>query len=146
MDIESAEAHWWFGKTPSSELPRVASDLLESGYDTESLRQVAGLDAGSQTDIDTLFERALKELGRIKLAREEAGLKLAKEVCREIVSGSLSPYQGARKIWWEIWENERGLDRLRVFVGLASEYEDDHKHREDYANAILREAQSLLSE
>jgi hypothetical protein len=118
--------------------------MLEAGYDTETLRQLAGMDDTGQSGIGTMFEKVLQELGRRRLSKTEAGHRLAMETCQDIVSGRISPYEGARKIWWEIWDADRNLDHLRVFVGLASEYEDDHTHRSEYSNDILQEARRML--
>jgi hypothetical protein len=144
MDLMPIEARWWFGQIPNSKVPETALDLLEAGYDSPTLRQIAGIDDKSAIDLGTLFEIALKELGRSELSRDQAAKYLAAEICQEIVTGQLTPYEGARKIWWEIWENQRSLEVLRPFVGLVSEYEDDQSHRKEYSDDILKEASEFL--
>jgi hypothetical protein len=93
-----------------------------------------------------VFERALSELGKPRFTRVDAARKLAVHYARRILAGDLTPYEGARRIWWDVWESCRELDDLKVFVGLASEYEDDLRNRELYSSEIIREARKLVDE
>ncbi|WP_145261701.1 hypothetical protein [Planctomycetes bacterium Pan216] len=71
---------------------------------------------------------------------------LARKYAEQIVDGTLSPYEGARRIWWELWTDCRELKELAIFAGLASEYEDDSSeaHRSEYQRDIVDEACVLL--
>ncbi len=91
---ETAQAKWVLGLLPSTDLPGLAADWLEQGIDTVTLRQLAGL-AASHADAGRFFERALRELGRAEMTREEAGRVLVEHYARQIVAGVLAPYEGA---------------------------------------------------
>lgn len=41
----------------------------------------------------------------------------------EVVAGSLSPYEGASRIWWSGWVELERPEELTVFVFLVSEWE-----------------------
>ena len=78
--------------------------------------------------------------------REQASLTLARQQARRIVAGEASPYEGARRIWSNI-ANEPGADpSLKIFAGLAGEWEDDKTHRAAYEADIMEEARRLLGE
>jgi len=57
----------------------------------------------------------------------ERAIHLAIEVSKSIVDGTLPPYEGARKIWWDVWtlcRYESEGDELAVFIGYATEWEE----------------------
>ena len=60
-----------------------------------------------------------------------------------IVAGTLPPYEGARLLW-RAWSELLRPDDLTVFVGLASEWEDDPAHRDEYEQDILEAARNYL--
>lgn len=148
------QARWEFGKLPSEELPRLAQDALELGYDGQYTRRIAGLIHPDSFDLQPLMPGFFAELGvTATLPRREAGLTLAKLVAQAIVDCRVNPYQGARFIWREI-VNELRTDapkELLSFVGNASEYEDcefynQHPEgvRKKIANDITRDARELV--
>lgn len=63
---------------------------------------------------------------------------------REILAGRLDPYEGARLIWVEGWNELGRPEELTVFVGCASEWEDDPDHRAEYEADIRAAAAALL--
>jgi hypothetical protein len=123
----------------SEEALAVSSAALDAGVYSESLGLLA-YEEPIWSQVGPLFERALSELGIPIPSRQEASLILAREHARRIVAGEVAPYEGARRIWWEI-ANELGADpSLRMFVGLASEWEDAPAHRRQYEEDIVEEA------
>lgn len=68
------------------------------------------------------------------------------EMARRIVGRKVDPYRGAAGIW--AYLAERGLgypEDLRIFVGLASEWQDDPAHRSALEIDIREEARNLLA-
>jgi len=66
---------------------------------------------------------------------------------RRIVEGELQPYQGAAYVWMIMAEiNYEGLDDLRGWVGLASEWQDSPQHREALEADILDKAKRLVEQ
>ena len=65
---------------------------------------------------------------------------------QEIVRAEITPYQGAARIWRLIAEADyRGFEDLRVWAGLASEWQDHPEHRDALDEDIRDEARLLLA-
>src|SRR5262249_8996164 len=123
VKLEIAAARLALGKLTSEEVLAASSAALDAGVYSESLGLLA-YEEPIWSHVGPLFEPALTELGIAIPSRRAASLILAREHARRIVAGEVAPYEGARRIWWEV-ANEPGADpSLRMFVGLASEWED----------------------
>jgi hypothetical protein len=133
------------GHTSAEGLPDAAVAALQEGFDSPTLRVLAGSDGEPGDELERLLRKALSELVISFPTPAEAGLSLARHVAAEVVRGLTSPYEGARRIWWDVYNRVPQLDVLRVFVGLASEYEDDQAHQEEYAQDIIEECRNLLA-
>ena len=118
--LELVAAKWVLGRIPSEALPRIASDLLEAGPDTPTLRRLAGELHPTLGDSGSLFEEILDELGVAVPDMSRAGLVLAKAYATQIIEGSLSAYDGARQIWQIQMEVEGLTSELGPFVYWAS--------------------------
>jgi hypothetical protein len=94
-----------------------------------------------------IIQTGLRELG-ISINRSSAGLVLATHYARQIISGSVTPYDGARNIWWNVanrfMQEKEIWNQLRIFVGLASEYEDYPPGRPEFEKQIRDEAKNLI--
>jgi len=128
------------------ELPRIALDAILAGYDSPSLRQLAGTSEHDKEEANRLFAKSIRELGFQVPPASEAGLTLARNTAREVLSGAITPYDGAKLIWDRVYTRLPELKQLRLFVGLASEYEDDIKHRGEYDRQIIEECRSLVGQ
>ena len=149
---------WALGRLPSEQLPEVATDWLAKGFDSPSLRQLAGVGSPVMSEVGPLFEKVLAELEVTTPKKEEALMFLARDYAQQIVEGTVSPYEGARKIWWQVtnaFNKPRQL--LLTFVGAASELEElqertlqDGYNRKKYAceleATIVSSARELLNE
>jgi len=77
---------------PTEDIPRLAQDVLERGYDGENIRKVAGLVAPSYFDLQPLKNGFLKELGITQpLSKRDAGLLLARLIADGIAKGLIPP-------------------------------------------------------
>ena len=77
---------------------------------------------------------------------KKLALKLACEIAKRIVVNDISPLEGARKIWWEIW-NEYGFpEELSSFVNDVTDYEESYVKDPKILENIKREAQRLLDQ
>ena len=116
---------WALGRLPSEQLPQVATDWLAEGLDSPSLRQLAGAGSPVMSEVGPLFEKVLAELKIATPKKEEALMFLARLYAQQIIEGAVSPYDGARKIWWEVANAfDKRSQVLLAFVGAASELED----------------------
>jgi hypothetical protein len=143
VDLEIAAARLTLGKLTSEEALFAASAALDSGVYSESLGLLA-YEEPVWSQVGPLFERALKELTIPIPSRQAASLVLAREYARRIVAGEVSPYEGARRICWEVANEPDADPSLTEFVGLASEWEDAPAHRAYYEGEIVDVAQRLV--
>lgn len=128
------------------DLPQIAIDLVKKGYESPSLRELAGLQVDDSEVIRNLFLMSLEELGMKVPSITEAGLSTARRIANDILIGSVTPYEGAKNIWEDIYTKYPDLTRLKPFVGMASEYEDDEEHRKEYIEDIVKEAKKFVQE
>ena len=143
---------------PSEELPRIGAEWLAEGLDSPSLRELAGTSSPQMSDVGPLFEKVLSELHFVLPKKEEALSLLARHYAQQIIDGVVSPYDGARKIWWQVSnELERSDPLLLSFVGAASEIEelperteqdgcDRQKYARELEEMIVASARQLLKE
>jgi hypothetical protein len=142
MDLEIAAARLALAKLSSEQAIAAASAALDRGVYSDSLGLLMDQEP-IWSEVGPLFKQALSELSIPIPSRESASRILARESARRIVDGEVTPYEGAREIWWEV-ANEDGADEsLRIYVGLASEWEDAPAHRLQYEAMIMEEARRL---
>ena len=153
LDLSDAAAFWQLELLFERRPPPIAANALEKGLDSPSLRILAGETEKVASIVGPLFLAALRELGIPLPDPASAQMIAARFYARKIVNGSLSPYEGACCIWWEIAneayptrEESEVWNRLRAFVGLASEYEDNPRHQREYEDQIVQEAKDFLSQ
>jgi hypothetical protein len=155
VTLREAAAFNVLGLLTSEDIPSVAVRALEQGYDSPALQQLAAESTAPASNITPLFARALSELSVSSPERNAARLIVARFYARRILDGTLSPYEGACKIWLgpandALQESEpeqvSSWLKLRFFIGLASEYEVDPEHREAYEREIVNVARELDSD
>lgn len=143
MELNKIIARYVLGLLPVDELPTIALDAIQAGYDSPSLRQLAGTGENDTEESHGLFAKAIRELKLPVPTPAEAGLTLARNIASEVLSGAIVPYEGAKRIWDQVYTRLPELKQLRPFVGLASEYEDDIAHRDEYARRIVEKCEIL---
>lgn len=138
-----------FALLPSSDLPELAMRALEAGLDSPSTRELAGELRPTWVDSGPLFDRVLHDCGIVSPTQPEAAHSLAQHYATQILSGVLTPYDGARRIWWQVanyfYDDREHWQRYSIFVGLASGWEDYPPTRQDYEREIRDEATKLLN-
>jgi hypothetical protein len=90
------------------DLPRVAADLLELGYDTPSLRRLAGeLALSSSFEAEPLVALVFKELGvQHPLPQIESKLTISRQIAREVIAGKRNPWASGgylERVIWRTW-------------------------------------------
>jgi hypothetical protein len=142
-------AEWVHGELPPEAVPALAVRALSEGCDTPTLRLLAG-ESGPLTraELDQQVLRCFAELGLATPKPGDATAFLINQWASMIGAGKVTPYVGAKQIcllsneWW----GRREWQRLSIFVGLASEWEDYPPDRADFEAAIVAEAEKLLRE
>ena len=144
--MQDALAALVVGKQPTEDLPALAADALAEGADSPSLRVLAGAPKGEVRDSRDLFMFAVAELGFRVPTEPEAWRYLARNWAQDILSGRISAYERARRIWTEAANALGKPDDLVDFVGLASEWEDCPEQRTDFETEIVEAARRLLGD
>jgi len=129
----------------SEDLPSIATDALVRGIDSPSLRELAGQAPRDVRESVDLFVAALDELGIDMPTEQDALWKLAQLTAAQITSGAINAYDGAQWIWWNLSHRQEREGDLRVFIGLASEWDDHPSARGELDAAIVDAARDLLT-
>ena len=137
MSLQTSVIEYVLGKVLPEDLPDIAVKALEENLRFELARELAGGQGCDTRELHALFRRAIDELRLPFPSPIDAAHSMACSIADEIVDGKVSPYVGAKRIWSERYTRYPSLSDLRVFVGLASEYEDDETHRDGYAKEIV---------
>lgn len=142
--------------TNGSEYVDWAFSCLEEGFDSKSLRLLAGLNKKHpyQTDFEELFRTSLNELDWKYLSVKEVLLAYAKSFAKQILSGEIEPDAGVEKVQ-SIYFRLGFPEELEYWSDLAdgssSEWEDTtwipgvYKYNhEKWLEAVMREANFLV--
>ena len=98
MDKDLILAEWALGRLTGEELPEAAITLMESGFDSPSLREMAGQQRPTMREAGALFSDCLTELSLGLPSPEVAAMHLGQFYAREIVSGRIEAFNGAREL------------------------------------------------
>jgi hypothetical protein len=122
----------------------LAAEALAEGLDSPALRDAAGTPASEVRDARDRFVDALEELGIAIPDATGGAYALVLDQARAIVSGDVQPFPGARRIW-RLSDRVEPEGDLRIFIGLASEWEDHPEWRPTYDVEIVEAARTLLA-
>ena len=136
MDMKLITSRYKLKLFDSGELVHFAELMLENDFNSASLREVAW-GGRSFTEKLTCFGQALNELGIDLPSTERACMTMATQIAQEVIHGGRDAYDGAREIWWKLYNPNKTVEELKRFVGLASEYEDQPSLK-NYYEAQLR--------
>lgn len=144
--LEMAAAKVALGLFLSEEFADVAVLALEDGCDSPSLRILAALTTAEADEARTLFDRTLAELNLDVPSKRDAAMRLARETAKGILSGTMAPYAGAKRIWeLSLRVPNENLPQLDSFVYAASEWEDRPEDRQAFEDGIAAAARELVS-
>jgi hypothetical protein len=139
--IDIYEVFWILGRLAKSELPETACCLLESGSDSPSLRQLAGLMPDEVDQAGKLFEDALSELGRQRISVATAMYRYIYLISCEIISGATTPKSGADKIWRTVLATQiPEFHDADPFIYALSERQNRPRESEYFDHEIIKEA------
>ena len=105
MNMKIAASFWCLDLLDVKNIPAIALQELTEGDDTRSLRFLAGATHDSSLEIEQLFKRTLVELSITIPDKFEAGNQVAAYYAHAIISGQITPYTGARKIWFDVYNH-----------------------------------------
>jgi hypothetical protein len=112
-------------------MPEIAADLLEAGYDTSTIRRLAGeMNVRSSSDVEPLVERMLREFAiRYPLSDTQANLIFSRQIAREVIAGVLNPWVAANKLEITIWGWGAPNPILAAIFGINEAIDIDPEYR-----------------
>ncbi len=100
-------ARWISDGLYGEQMPALAADLLEAGYETPTLIRLAGeMNVNSTADVEPLVSKAFQELGvRWPLSEVTAKLIITRQIAREVIAGQRDLLRAASdiKVWLWRW-------------------------------------------
>jgi hypothetical protein len=124
MDPATVFAEWTLGRIPGEKLALIASALLADGFETPTLRVLAGSHSRGLDGKDAaLFAAAMDELGIAPPSYEEAALIVARQVARRLLVGELVPRDACADIASLTLGYDDRVERLADFFYLLEEWE-----------------------
>lgn len=125
---EVLAALWAVDEIRSEELPPLAADLLEAGYDGKYLRRLAGeTAAASRADVSELADKAFVELGVHQPMDVPAANRLiTRFLAEKVLNRQLEPAKAVLDIAWLYDWDHNGP--AKEFVMLNYAYEDLSEH------------------
>ncbi|MBT8162957.1 MULTISPECIES: hypothetical protein [Arthrobacter] len=125
------------------ELPDFATDLLVLGYDSPSLRELAGLPQGDRADAADLWKGVRGELGIPTESEEEAAVYLLGYWARETTRGRIDVVAGSKLMYEAAWFPLGQPKELNELVYLLDIWDEMPHRREQTAAKLLAFARTL---
>jgi hypothetical protein len=145
-DLDVAVCAWVLGLLDSKDLPTIATAALSNGMDGQRLRELAGLSPMDLADAGEMLESAIREVGWRLPGRRQAAVEYARCVAQLVLTGDVTPGDGARLIWRaSLAVQDRSFHDLDPFVYAASEYDERPADRALFDAAIMQAARRLAS-
>jgi hypothetical protein len=138
------EARWRVHETLTTDLSALSIDLLERGFQSDALWELACTDASDLPwQGPPLFESALRELGHGRMTVQEAALIVARADAAEMLAGAIS----GRRLAARVSALAIALDYpepLMALYGLDDEYNGGWGRTEADLDVAAREAADRL--
>ena len=86
-------------------MPAIAADLLEAGFDSPSLRRLAGeMHVTHSADIAPLVTATFREIGiTYPFSEHDARLIASRQIAREVIHGRRNPWTAASHLEISVW-------------------------------------------
>lgn len=100
-DLLDAYAYWRAGMLESEDIPDIACEALNRGFDTETIRVAAGLNEPTNSDLGDCvdIQEFWQQIGLPLMDEQKAGECIALKYCAQVLSGETSPQEAADAMW-----------------------------------------------
>jgi hypothetical protein len=119
FDKKIIEARLSLNLIGSSDMPKLAWDALEAGFDGPAIRRLAALDSPTHFEVRDVLPRAMQEIGIVTVSKDEASLRIAKDRAKEILERHQDPLKCVRE-FWHLWIKS-GYSRVLTPVGTLND-------------------------
>ncbi|WP_263351585.1 hypothetical protein [Acidicapsa acidisoli] len=111
-------------------MPGVAADLLELGYDSPSLRRLAGeIEIHNSADAEPLVAKMFHELDVCYPSSERMSkLITSRQIAREVIAGLRDPWKAASDLG-PVWQWQPGIPELQDIDSILDEADWSREHR-----------------
>lgn len=135
---------YYFGDLSYWQLPAIAADALERGFDGPALRRLAGLVNPVTSDVrSNEVDSAFREMGvAAPISKDEARLVLATESARRALSGESEVFNEATHIRIHICELRNAPAGLQSIVALSEESKHAPRSKWRQLEQDIRDAMS----
>ena len=108
-------------------MPGIAADLLEKGFDSPSLRRLAGeLYVQNRCDIEGLVGAMFHELDVVyPLPEQTAKLMISRQIGREVIAGTRNAWEAASYLEIVIWNRIPETAELEAIFAIGDEVDWD---------------------
>lgn len=143
FNFKQAESLWLLGLFDTKALPEMAMNALANGYESELMLKLAICGEDEIDAIERLFRQVLQEAGYGKMSKVDALRFYATQISTSILSGDVSPLEGATLIWdasINVYDQIHDFHELDGFIYAASEMPDRPSDKDFFEKAIIEEA------
>lgn len=109
------QAKYIQGFLHAEDMPSVAADALEAGFDGRALRSLAGLVRPTSWEADPLWRTAQSEMNLIAMSKEDALLLVADWLIEEFESGKRSLRSTSKWLERLCWTNDYDERLINIF-------------------------------
>jgi hypothetical protein len=115
-------ARWICGDIYGEDTQAIAADLLEAGYDSPSLRQLAGaIQIQSRADAADLMKRIIREFNLpVQFPVDQACLIVSRQIARTVIAGRRDPWRGCADIEL-IWSGHAEHRIVKAILAAADD-------------------------
>jgi len=122
FDHQIIEARLALDRIGPNEMPALACDALEAGFDGPRIRRLAALTDPSGWEVDQILPAFMAEAGLSVIPRQEAAVRIARQIALKILSEKLDPTAHTKD--FELLWIEAGYPRILREAGTL----DDEKY------------------
>lgn len=125
QSLQMFVARFVCGDIYGEDTPSLAADLLESGYDTPSLRRLAGeTRVHCNADADELMDRISREAGLpVPFPLRHARMLVARQIARKVIVRECDLWSGVRDlkdVWG--WREQTEIEDVNAILRAADEF------------------------
>jgi hypothetical protein len=134
------------GMQPPEELPRIATNALGEGFDSESLRELAGMLPYQYQNARELFLSVMRELDIPIPSEDQARWNAVRHWALDMVEGRLDPRAASGLIHWDGWNELDQPKSLAIFAEMEDEWDEHEARRSEIEQTMIEAAKSLLEQ